>query len=697
MSVGPFLSPTHTLDPVNQVGECKPSPALHALIWKSSHCQSEITELMPPTNSVQSTSYNAVFEKNDGNYERKIHEPGDPTPVSSDNSDTKPNSILSFDEWRAQQEKDGHTAAESKTRSKKRVGNSQNDPALMDSIDGEDYMGFDNPDSMFDNSDSGGLISQYENPASKLKEKFNFASFDCGALVLKSNPEAKGAVSLLYESKDSYVLNKCATTKFIILQLCEDILIESLAMANFEFFSSTFKDFKISISKWYPAKEWKVIGEYRAKNSRELQIFEVKDPIMFAKYLRIDFLTHYGHQYYCPVSLLRIHGSNEYEKWKSEKEEIEKIENQLKESQSQEIVSPSKSSHDIDIDGINSNDDNSSLLISTTSEQLNSKDSIEELPRKLKSHPGSTVHSSDSSINDKTNVEKNSVPLTSIDVCPANDIHRLFQYKSCYITLPLIEQYYQPNHIYSDESLLLPQVCLIDMCPLVVTESDLISMEDVYSFIEFNENRKMHITGLGTKSIHRLPSSTTQSTQKPSSTLKTFKDEAGDTFVPSSYLDGSRHSNGGGQDSIFKTIMTRLSKLEHDTDLSNRYIRNMLKETLESLDTSQSQHIMSIWNQINETVGSLKNGYERLVIESITEIKATQSRHNEELRNVTSDLHHLVTEVAFFKRLGLGFIIIFLILIGINYDLANIRSSILAFHTSMNEFSIQNYRKIRSS
>ncbi|CAG8537002.1 4216_t:CDS:2 [Dentiscutata heterogama] len=666
MSVGPFLSPTHTLEPVNQVGECKPSPALHALIWKSSHCQSEINELTFPTNSVQSTSYNVVFEKNDDNYKGRIHEPGDPTPISSDNSDTKPNSILSFDEWRAQQEKDGHTAAESKTRSKKRVGNSQNDPALMDSIDGEDYMGFDNPDSMFDNSDSGGLISQYENPASKLKEKFNFASFDCGALVLKSNPEAKGAVSLLYESKDSYVLNKCAATKFIILQLCEDILIESLAMANFEFFSSTFKDFKISISKWYPAKEWKVIGEYRAKNSRELQIFEVKDPIMFAKYIRIDFLTHYGHH-------------------------------QLKESQSQEIVSPSKSSHDIDIDGINSNDDNSSLLIPTTSELLNSKDSIEELPRKLKSHPGLTVHSSDSRINDKTNIEKDFEPLTSIDVCPVNDIHRLFQYKSCYVTLPLIEQYFQPNHIYSDESLLLSRVCLIDMCPLIVTESDLISMEDIDSFIEFNENRKMHITGLGTKSIHRLPSSTIQSTQKPSSTLKTFKDEVGDTFVPSSYPDGSRHSNGGGQDSIFKTIMTRLSKLEHDTDLSNRYIRNMLKETLETLDTSQSQHIMSIWNQINETVGSLKNGYERLVIESITEIKATQSRHNEELRNVTSDLHHLVTEVAFFKRLGLGFVIIFLILIGINYDLANIRSSLLAFHTSMNEFSIQNYRKIWSS
>ncbi|CAG8712191.1 14281_t:CDS:2, partial [Racocetra fulgida] len=491
--------------------------------------------------------------------------------------------------------------ADPKLISKKRVGNSQNDPALMNSIDGEDYIDFDNPNSMFDNADSGGLISQYENPASKLKEKFNFASFDCGALVLKSNPEAKGAISLLYE--------------------------KSLAMANFEFFSSTFKDFKISISKWYPAKEgWKVIGEYRAKNSRELQ---VEDPVMFAKYLRIDFLTHYGHQHYCPVSLLRVHGSNEYEKWKREQEEIE---NQIKQSQSQETVSSSEFSHDINIGGTNLSDDNSSLLIPTTPE-TKEKDSVNELPRQSNSLPGLTEHQSSPEIEDKTKVENDLAPLTSVDLCPINDV-QLFKDKSCYPTVPLIDQYFQSNNIHPDESLLFPGVCTIDMCPLYVTESDLVSIEDINSLIE--HKRQMHLMNLETKSKHRLLSSTI-STQKPSSIPKIFKDDMGDVFV-SSYPDGGRHSNG--QDSIFKTIMTRLNKLEHDTELSNRYIRNMLKETLIAIDTSQSQHIMSMWNQINET----KNGYEQLVIESITQIKATQNRHDEELKNVTSDLHHLVAE-----------------------------------------------------
>ncbi|CAG8840147.1 29054_t:CDS:2, partial [Gigaspora margarita] len=76
MSVGSFLSLTHTLDPVNQVGE------------------------------LRSMSYDTDFEKNVDNHIGKTHKPGDPILISSsDNSDTKTNSILSYNEWRAQQEK----------------------------------------------------------------------------------------------------------------------------------------------------------------------------------------------------------------------------------------------------------------------------------------------------------------------------------------------------------------------------------------------------------------------------------------------------------------------------------------------------------------------------------------------------------------------------------------------------------------
>ncbi|KAK5941860.1 hypothetical protein PMZ80_005811 [Knufia obscura] len=151
------------------------------------------------------------------------------------------------------------------------------------------------------------------------KERFNYASFDCAANVLKTNKEAKSPNTVLVENKDSYMLNQCsAQNKFIILELCNDILIDTVVLANFEFFSSTFRTFRVSVSDRYPVKveKWKTIGTYEARNTREVQAFLVEDPVIWARYLRIEFLSHYGNEFYCPVSLVRIHGTTMMEDYK---------------------------------------------------------------------------------------------------------------------------------------------------------------------------------------------------------------------------------------------------------------------------------------------------------------------------------------------------------------------------------------------
>ena len=144
------------------------------------------------------------------------------------------------------------------------------------------------------------------------KERFNYASFDCAANVLKTSPRCKSSSSVLVENKDSYMLSECgAENKFLIVELCDDILIDTVVLANFEFFSSMFRSFKLSVSERYPVKieRWKELGTYEARNSREIQAFLVENPLIWARYLRIEFLTHYGNEYYCPVSLLRVHGT----------------------------------------------------------------------------------------------------------------------------------------------------------------------------------------------------------------------------------------------------------------------------------------------------------------------------------------------------------------------------------------------------
>ena len=37
--------------------------------------------------------------------------------------------------------------------------------------------------------------------------------------------------------------------------------------------------------------------------------------------MRIDFLSHYGSEYYCPVSLLRVYGITQMDKFRQEQEE----------------------------------------------------------------------------------------------------------------------------------------------------------------------------------------------------------------------------------------------------------------------------------------------------------------------------------------------------------------------------------------
>lgn len=151
------------------------------------------------------------------------------------------------------------------------------------------------------------------------KERFSYSSFDAGATILKAGPQAKNAKAILVENKDSYMLLECAAqNKYVIVELSDDILIDTIVIANFEFFSSMIRHFRVSVSDRYPVKmdKWREVGIFEAANSRDIQAFLVQNPQIWAKYVRLEFITHYGNEYYCPVSLLRVHGSRMLDSWK---------------------------------------------------------------------------------------------------------------------------------------------------------------------------------------------------------------------------------------------------------------------------------------------------------------------------------------------------------------------------------------------
>ena len=196
---------------------------------------------------------------------------------------------------------------------------------------------------------AGSRSTMYGKEAGKTSNKrFNYASFDCAANVLKTNAQAKGALAVLGENKDSYMLNECsASNKFIILELCQDIQIDTVVMANFEFFSSTFRTFRVSISDRYPAKadKWQELGVFEARNSRDVQSFLVKNPIIWARYITIEFLSHYGNEYYCPLSLVRIHGRTMLEEYKLDADVTQGDDDEIDEKDEVKQASTSTKSH----------------------------------------------------------------------------------------------------------------------------------------------------------------------------------------------------------------------------------------------------------------------------------------------------------------------------------------------------------------
>lgn len=634
MSIGPFFAPTHTMEPIsiiNHIGESPAVPSLNKLIWSSSHCQDsligEMKSFKEPTitSAVNTAAVNdqRIHKKQQNLNKNKLKKSSQTTnnivPTSTD--------ILSISEKFKKNNENRESS--DKKRSKKRISNNTPENSqTMESLDEEGDIG-----AVFESSESTyGLISEYDSDLSKLRERFNYASIDCGANVLKANKEAKGTSAILSESKDSYVLNKCSAEKHIIVELCYPILIDTIVLANFEFFSSTFKNVKVSISKWYPPKEdWKVIGEYVARNSRELQIFNVKAPIMFAKYIRIDFQTHYGNHYYCPVSLLRVHGNSETDMWNKEQEQGE-----LDSSTSHEEGQISDEPNDDILQEPSTESTEKDLSLLKEIEYLGNLKVEDKLQPKQ-------AHVEQCNIN---NPDKISLVKTK----------NIFEYEVCPRDDSLDFKMFQGNSL-----IIHPGVCYIDQCPIIVTELDLLS--DNYNDIVVP--------------YEELPKKDNDMKEKPSQ-VQPKQNNNGKINLPV----------GGPNQSTYMLLFKRIHTLEVNT---KREQNKLLKE-VGKIDT-HSKKMNSIMDDLTGTVENLKKQYEQLFQTTFSEFRANQSKLEEDLKSLASSAHLLVAEVVFLKRLLLFATLLFFIFVGVTHDWVNVRISLQDFHAAMNARTLALKRK----
>ncbi|XP_010593244.1 SUN domain-containing ossification factor isoform X3 [Loxodonta africana] len=161
------------------------------------------------------------------------------------------------------------------------------------------------------------------------KNRNNYASVECGAKILAANPEAKSTSAILIENMDLYMLNPCSAKIWFVIELCEPIQVKQLDIANYELFSSTPKDFLVSISDRYPINKWIKLGTFHGRDERNVQSFPL-DEQMYAKYVKVEFISHFGSEHFCPLSLIRVFGTSmveEYEEiadsqYQSERQEL---------------------------------------------------------------------------------------------------------------------------------------------------------------------------------------------------------------------------------------------------------------------------------------------------------------------------------------------------------------------------------------
>ncbi|XP_029129704.1 SUN domain-containing protein 5 isoform X2 [Cajanus cajan] len=143
---------------------------------------------------------------------------------------------------------------------------------------------------------------------------YNYASESKGAKVVAHNKEAKGAKNILGKDHDKYLRNPCSVEgKFVVIELSEETLVDSVKIANFEHYSSNFKEFDLAGSLSYPTEEWSMLGNFIAANVKHAQIFKLPEP-KWARYLKLSLLSHYGSEFYCTLSVVEVYGINAIER-----------------------------------------------------------------------------------------------------------------------------------------------------------------------------------------------------------------------------------------------------------------------------------------------------------------------------------------------------------------------------------------------
>jgi Sad1 / UNC-like C-terminal len=500
------------------------------------------------------------------------------------------------------------------------------------------------------------------------KERFNFASIDAGGQVMKTNPEAKSASALLSENRDVYMLNICqAKNKFLIIELSELILVETIAIANFEFFSSTFRRFQVSVSDRYPVKldQWVELGIFEAENSRDVQAFLVEDSRIWARYLRVEFMSHFGNEFYCPVSLLRVHGRTM----------IQEIQDTLKMEQL--------------VDGADDAEDDPRAA---DGEVLVPEAEANNL------HPKGLQEASEK-------FERIAVEITSQPLGQAPSLDEVLKVEQssrntsmAHITTPWIRADLTVPAIFDKSS---THMCLLSASPTTLptthakldnsTLSDHVAYKahsgtssDYSSLLAPTATGLLALTADHNSEEESLILSDMQNASSTSSSFRTTTAaslQTGLNFaesititgtVKSSAVSAAHISQPTTQESFFKSVSKRLQQLEANSTLSLTYIEEqsrILRDAFMKVEKRQLLKTTSFLENLNDTVldelRKFSKQYDQIWQSTVIELETQRDQSLREIAAVSTRLNILADELVFQKRMSIIQSVLLLLCLGL--------------------------------
>lgn len=441
------------------------------------------------------------------------------------------------------------------------------------------------------------------------------------------------------------------------------------------------KTFRVSVSDRYPVKieKWKDVGTYEARNSREIQAFLIENPQIWARYIKIEFLTHYGNEYYCPLSLVRVHGTRMLESWK-ESEANNEEENESEEPAPEERFIPEAIAD---------------TVLEEEKLQAELKEAQAAIENLVREAQNITATFAETAINSShlkevnTSLENVILEQMTTPWVPDFDFGAWMNIsKGLDVCLP--KESPPPQTTVASTSNIETVTSITGYCsePTSLTSLPVANnsistatlppdaAESIISseITSVETNSEAIPTSSSITSSLTTSNSTVSSTSSAPTVTPATKSQNATSLVKTkaSSTSSSPSSLPTQQESFFKAVSRRLQLLEANSTLSLKYIEEqskILREAFTKVEKKQLQKTTTFLDIINGTVFTelrqIRQQYDEIWQSTVISLESQREESKKEILAITSRLNILADEVVFQKRMSIVQSVLLLLCLGL--------------------------------